>query len=78
MSDKSWLCSICGHHIRQDDEGQLLPEGGRAHTYCIKSKQFGIEDERERIIKLLENHEHIWRERVAYEALIALIKGEQK
>ena len=54
MSDKSWLCSICGHHIRQDDEGQLLPEGGRAHTYCIKSKQFGIEDERERIIKLLE------------------------
>lgn len=32
----------------------------------------------ERIIKLLENHEHIWRERVAYEALIALIKGEQK
>ena len=38
----------------------------------------GALDGRQRTIKLLENHEHIWRERVAYEALIALIKGEQK
>lgn len=38
----------------------------------------GAKFERERIIKLLEADRHIWRERIALVALIALIKGENK
>lgn len=38
----------------------------------------GIRYERERIIKELKANEHIWRERVVLNGLIALIKGENK
>ena len=34
--------------------------------------------ERNLIIKQLDANQHIWRERVVYDALIALIKGEKK
>ncbi len=37
-----------------------------------------ISIERERIIKELKANEHIWRERVVLNGLIALIKGENK
>jgi uncharacterized Zn finger protein (UPF0148 family) len=38
----------------------------------------GEQRERERIIKELKANEHIWRERVVLNGLIALIKGENK
>ena len=58
------------------DPATLTPES----LYRLQSETWvqGAEFERERIIKDLEANEHIWRERVALEALKALIKGEQK
>lgn len=79
MSDKGWLCVICGHFIQQALPSQILAEGGRAHTYCVEVQ----EATEERIIKLLQ----AWGEEAgcyccasdaAARDIIELIKGEQK
>jgi hypothetical protein len=54
---------------------ELQPES----DYSLMNKKVfeaGVEAERQRIIRLLTSNEWLWRERVAYDALIALIKGE--
>ena len=55
MGDKSWLCVVCGHYIVFAHEAESIPEGGRAHHYCLEAEKVGAADERERIIKLLQN-----------------------
>lgn len=85
MSDKGWLCIVCGHFIHEQSPNELVPEGGRAHKYCLEAEKVGAADERERIIELLE-HEIFWDGNVEPMHIkklcvtcenIALIKGEK-
>jgi hypothetical protein len=58
------------------DPKSLTPQ----ELYTLQSEAWaqGAEAAEERIIKLLEQNETLFRQYVAYEALVALIKGEQK
>lgn len=80
MGDKGWLCVICGHFIDEVLPNQILPEGGRVHTYCLEVEK-ATED---RIIKLLESQTHdlLFGEHNTFACCLCshlrLIKGEQK
>ena len=86
MGDKSWLCVVCGHYIVFAHEAESIPEGGRAHHYCLEAEKVGAADERERIIKLLEDYIPTFyglsantdEANYPIEHLIELIKGQQK
>ena len=89
MSDKGWLCIVCGHYIHEQSPNELALEGGRAHKYCLEAEKVGAADERERIINLLEDPNTLgawWSNPEVNIGLygnlknfvIALIKGEQE
>ena len=75
MSDKGWLCIVCGHYIHEQSPNELALEGGRAHKYCLEAEKVGAADERQRIIELLSEN---WTEPMDWLTVEALIKGEQK
>ena len=83
MSDKGWLCIVCGHYIHEQSPNELALEGGMAHKYCLEAEKVGAADERERIIELLEGTDLLKTiESGAFvnyaDTAIELIKGEQK